>query len=92
MVSGLNKHTLAASDSGTLVAVDVKRCTRAARGISVLVRFTGHIDATLSRWLMRAGVHSEYLHTLLFVQLTLPYLQVDELYAPSLRTLENGLH
>ena len=31
---------------------------------------------------MRAGVHSEHLHTLLFVQLTLPYLQVDELYAP----------
>jgi hypothetical protein len=27
--------------------------------ISVLVRFTGPIDATLSRWLARAGLHSE---------------------------------
>jgi len=50
--------------------------------ISVLVRFTGHVDATLSRWLTRAGVHSENLHTLLFVQLNLAYLQVDELHAP----------
>lgn len=37
--------------------------------ISVLVRFTGHVDATLSRWLTRAGLHSENLHTLLFVHL-----------------------
>jgi IS1 family transposase/transposase-like protein len=50
--------------------------------ISVLVRFTGHVDATLSRWLTRAGVHSENLHTLLFVQLDLAYLQLDELHAP----------
>jgi transposase-like protein len=50
--------------------------------ISVLVRFTGHVDATLSRWLTRAGLHSENLHTLLFVQLNLAYLQVDELQAP----------
>lgn len=50
--------------------------------VSVLVRFTGHVDATLTRWLTRAGVHGEYLHTLLFVQLNLDYLQVDELYAP----------
>jgi transposase-like protein len=50
--------------------------------ISVLVRFTGHIDATLSRWLARAGLHSENLHTLLFVQLDMAYLQLDELYAP----------
>jgi IS1 family transposase/transposase-like protein len=50
--------------------------------ISVLVRFTGHVDATLSRWLARAGLHSENLHTLLFVQLDMAYLQLDELYAP----------
>ncbi len=50
--------------------------------ISVLVRFTGHVDATLSRWLTRAGLHSENLHTLLFVQLNIAYLQLDELFAP----------
>ena len=50
--------------------------------ISVLVRFTGHVDATLSRWLTRAGLHSENLHTLLFVQLEIAYLQLDELFAP----------
>jgi transposase-like protein len=27
--------------------------------VSVLVRFTGHVDATLSRWLTRAGIHSD---------------------------------
>jgi IS1 family transposase len=50
--------------------------------ISVLVRFTGHVDATLSRWLTRAGLHSENLHTLLFVHLEIAYLQLDELFAP----------
>jgi IS1 family transposase/transposase-like protein len=50
--------------------------------ISVLVRFTGHVDATLARWVTRAGLHSENLHTLLFVQLDVAYLQLDELYAP----------
>jgi transposase-like protein/IS1 family transposase len=50
--------------------------------ISVLVRFTGHVDATLARWLTRAGVHSENLHSLLFVQLNVAYLQLDELFAP----------
>jgi IS1 family transposase/transposase-like protein len=50
--------------------------------ISVLVRFSGHVDATLTRWLARAGVHSENLHTVLFVHLELAYLQVDELHAP----------
>jgi IS1 family transposase len=46
------------------------------------VRFTGHVDATLTRWLARAGVHSENLHTVLFVRLEVAYLQVDELHAP----------
>jgi transposase-like protein len=50
--------------------------------VSVLVRFTGHVDATLSRWLTRAGLHSDHLHSLLFVQLSLKYLQLDELFAP----------
>ena len=50
--------------------------------ISVLVRFTGHADGTLIRWLTRAGVHSEHLHSLVFVHLDLAYLQVDELWAP----------
>jgi transposase-like protein len=50
--------------------------------ISVLVRFTGHVDATLSRWLTRAGLHSENLHTLLFVQMDLAYLQLGEWHAP----------
>jgi transposase-like protein len=40
--------------------------------ISVLVRFTGHTDSTLLRWLTRAGQHSQ----------RLPYLQLDELHAP----------
>jgi IS1 family transposase/transposase-like protein len=50
--------------------------------VSVLVRFTGHVDATLSRWLTRAGIHSDHLHSLLFVQLSPRYLQIDELFAP----------
>jgi hypothetical protein len=50
--------------------------------VSVLVRYTGHVDATLTRWLVRAGTHSQRLHDRLFVDLKLPYLQVDELHAP----------
>jgi IS1 family transposase len=50
--------------------------------ISVLVRYSGHVDSTLLRWLSRAGSHSQHLHDLLFVWLDLPYLQLDELYAP----------
>ena len=49
--------------------------------VSVLVRYTGHVDATLTRWLMRVGMHSQRLHDQLFVDLRLPYLQVDELHA-----------
>ena len=50
--------------------------------VSVLVRYTGHVDATLTRWLVRAGTHSQRLHDRLFADLKLPYLQVDELHAP----------
>jgi IS1 family transposase/transposase-like protein len=59
--------------------------------ISVLVRFTGHVDATVTRWLLRAGQHSENLHNLLFVNLELDYLQVDELKAPIVGDKENWL-
>jgi transposase-like protein len=57
--------------------------------VSVLVRFTGHVDATVTRWLLRAGRHSERLHHLLFVDLELDYVQVDELKAPIVRQKEN---
>ncbi len=50
--------------------------------ISVLVRFTGHVDGTVARWLRRAGEHSKALHDLLFVEMDVEYVQVDELYAP----------
>jgi IS1 family transposase/transposase-like protein len=50
--------------------------------LSVLVRYTGHVDGTVARWLRRAGIHGEHLHALLFVNLQTDYLQLDELYAP----------
>ena len=59
--------------------------------VSVLVRFTGHVDATLSRWLLRAGTHSEQIHAELFVNLELDYLQLDELKAPIVGDKENWL-
>jgi IS1 family transposase len=59
--------------------------------VSVLVRFTGHVDATVTRWLLRAGQHSEKLHNLLCVNLELDYLQVDELKAPIVGDKENWL-
>jgi IS1 family transposase len=40
--------------------------------ISVLVRFTGHVDATVTRWLLRAGGHGERLHEVLLVDMTAP--------------------
>jgi IS1 family transposase/transposase-like protein len=59
--------------------------------IAVLVRFTHHVDATLSRWLERAGRHSEKLHQQLFVDLELAYVQIDELKAPIVGDKENWL-
>jgi hypothetical protein len=35
-----------------------------AGDVDVLVRFTGHVDATVTRWLLRAGRHGERLHNL----------------------------
>jgi IS1 family transposase/transposase-like protein len=50
--------------------------------MSVLVRFTGHADGTVARWLQRAGLHGDHLHSLLFINLRPDYIQLDELYAP----------
>jgi transposase-like protein/IS1 family transposase len=47
---------------------------------SVLVRFTGHTDATLARWLERMGTHSQGWHNYLFRNLVLTVVQMDELY------------
>ena len=48
---------------------------------AVMVRFTGHQDATIARWLERMGQHSEGLHNALFRGLVLKLVQLDELYA-----------
>jgi transposase-like protein len=54
-----------------------------AEGVNraVLVRYTGHQDATLARWLERMGEHSQGLHTRLFRGLVVSLVQLDELYA-----------
>ena len=54
-----------------------------AEGIdrSVLVRYSGHVDATLTRWLMRAGRQGLNLHNTYFQQLNIAIIQMDELYA-----------
>jgi transposase-like protein len=49
--------------------------------ISVLVRRTGHKEETLAQWLNRMGEHSTRLHDLLFRELELDLVQMDELYA-----------
>ena len=48
---------------------------------AVLVRYTGHKDATIARWLERMGQHSQGLHNVLFRELVLTIVQLDELYA-----------
>jgi IS1 family transposase/transposase-like protein len=54
-----------------------------AEGIdrSVLVRYSGHVDATLTRWLMRAGRQGFNLHNTYFRHLNIAIIQMDELYA-----------
>jgi hypothetical protein len=54
-----------------------------AEGVNraVLVRYTGHKDATLARWLERMGEHSQGLHNRLFRGLVFSLVQLDELYA-----------
>lgn len=49
--------------------------------IAVMVRFTGHKDATIARWLERMGQHSQGLHNVLFRNLVLALVQLDELHA-----------
>jgi hypothetical protein len=48
--------------------------------VSVMVRFTGHGDATIARWLERMGRHSQTWHHRLFRDLVFTILQLDELY------------
>ena len=49
--------------------------------LSVLVRRTGHKEETLAQWLNRMGEHSTRLHDLMFRELDLDLVQMDELYA-----------
>jgi transposase-like protein len=49
--------------------------------ISVMVRYTGHAESTISRWLQRMGAHSTLLHNRYFQGLVLNFVQLDELYA-----------
>ena len=49
--------------------------------LAVMVRYTGHKDATIARWLERMGQHSQGLHNVLFRDLVLALVQLDELYA-----------
>jgi transposase-like protein len=48
--------------------------------LSVMIRFTGHADATIARWLNRMGNHSQSWHNQLFRDLVFVVLQLDELY------------
>lgn len=48
--------------------------------ISVLVRCSGHCEATVTRWLERAGQHSILFHDRFFHHLLLKLVQLDELY------------
>ena len=47
---------------------------------SVIVRYTGHADSTITRWLKRMGNHSESLHNRYFRGLVLTLVQLDELH------------
>jgi IS1 family transposase/transposase-like protein len=57
--------------------------------LSVMVRYTGHGDATLARWLNRMGEHSTGLHNVFFRNLVIALVQFDELYA-RVRTSEKA--
>jgi len=48
---------------------------------SVLVRYTGHTDKTVSRWLQRMGHHSAGWHDVLFRHLVVGFVQMDEMYS-----------
>jgi transposase-like protein len=48
--------------------------------LAVLVRYSGHAEATVMRWLERAGQHSETWHRLFMVGLAVAVVQLDEIY------------
>jgi transposase-like protein len=54
--------------------------------ISVLVCCSKHCEATITRWLQRAGRHSSVLHDHIFRDLLLVLVQLDELYCRVRRT------
>jgi IS1 family transposase len=54
--------------------------------ISVLVRCSRHSEATITRWLERAGKHSSVIHDRIFRDLLLVLVQLDELYCRVRRT------
>jgi IS1 family transposase len=54
--------------------------------ISVLVRCSGHGEATITRWLECVGKHSSTLHDRIFRDLLLALVQMDELYCRVRRT------
>ena len=47
---------------------------------AVLIRYIGHAEATLARWLQRAGAHSEAWHQRYLRQLAPVVLQLDEIH------------
>ena len=47
--------------------------------VSAAVRVFGHSEATITRWLRRAGDHGETLHQRCFQNLHLPHVQLDEI-------------
>ena len=53
-----------------------------AKGLdrAVMIRFTGHSEATVARWLERAGAHGQAWHHRYLRQLTPVVLQLDELH------------
>lgn len=48
---------------------------------AVLIRFTGHSEATIARWLERVGAHSQAWHHCYLRLLALVVLQLDELHS-----------
>jgi transposase-like protein len=49
--------------------------------LAVMVRYSGHAEATLIRWLKRAEQHSAAWHRVYFTGLAIAVVQMDELFA-----------
>jgi IS1 family transposase len=49
--------------------------------LAVMVRYSGHAEATLIRWLKRAEQHSAAWHRVYFTGLVIAVVQMDELFA-----------